>query len=342
MSPDSLPAHCCAGFPDNPPMPPDTQMDRPTGDLLRYAGKSIADVERETGLPRATIRIWERRYGFPAPDRDARGERVYPQEQVDRLALMRQLVDQGHRPAKLAAADAAALARLAAEAAASVTAVSARLPRGIDKLLQLLRAHDPQAVRELLAQAVARGGLADFVMRDLPVMNRAVGEAWLEGALQVHEEHLYSDCVYDVLRPAIAALAAAARPEAPKVVLTTFPQEHHGLGLMAAQAVFALQGCPTVHLGVRLPLEQIAAAARAYAADLVALSFTPSMNPSHVLRGLEELRGMLPPQIRIWAGGSAPVLGRRTVAGVRMVTDLSAIADMLAEDFALAPAARLA
>ena len=35
--------------------------------------RSIAEVERDTGLARATVRIWERRYGFPAPLRDDRG-----------------------------------------------------------------------------------------------------------------------------------------------------------------------------------------------------------------------------------------------------------------------------
>ena len=38
----------------------------------------ISAVERETGLSKDTLRMWERRYGFPAPGRDAQGERVYP------------------------------------------------------------------------------------------------------------------------------------------------------------------------------------------------------------------------------------------------------------------------
>ncbi len=38
---------------------------------------SIADIERETGLGKDTLRVWERRYGFPQPLRDARGDRLY-------------------------------------------------------------------------------------------------------------------------------------------------------------------------------------------------------------------------------------------------------------------------
>ena len=46
---------------------------------------SIAAVERDTGLSKDTLRVWERRYGFPMPERDTLGERSYPFGQVERL-----------------------------------------------------------------------------------------------------------------------------------------------------------------------------------------------------------------------------------------------------------------
>ena len=36
-------------------------------------GLPIAAVERETGLAKDTLRVWEKRYGFPQPLRDASG-----------------------------------------------------------------------------------------------------------------------------------------------------------------------------------------------------------------------------------------------------------------------------
>lgn len=303
----------------------------------QYALKSISDVERDTGLPRATIRIWERRYGFPSPERDARGERCYPDDQIEKLRLMRLLVDRGERPARLLALSPQALKALEQEVI-SAEGAPGKMPRAVRQLLQLLRAHDAAGVRGELQARLDRMGLAKFAGEEVPMLGAAVGSSWMAGELQVHEEHLYSDCLQDVLRPAITRLACLQRPEAPRVLLTTFPQESHALGLLIAQAMFALQGCPTVSLGVRLPLEQIAEATRAHAADLVGLSFTASVNPTHVLRGLEELRGMLPATVRIWAGGGAPVLKRRLPSGVRAVQDVAAIPHLLAEDFALPPA----
>ena len=77
----------------------------------------IAPVERETGLPKDTLRVWERRYGFPQPDRDASGDRLYPEAQVAQLRVVKRLMDRGLRPGRLLKLDAAALQALAEEGA---------------------------------------------------------------------------------------------------------------------------------------------------------------------------------------------------------------------------------
>ena len=56
---------------------------------------SIAGVERDTGLAKDTLRVWERRYGFPQPGRDAFGERAYGLQDVEKLRVIKRLLDQG-------------------------------------------------------------------------------------------------------------------------------------------------------------------------------------------------------------------------------------------------------
>jgi len=67
---------------------------------------SIAAVERETGLSKDTLRVWERRYDFPRPRRDAQGDRLYPEDQVARLRTVKRLMDRGMRPGRLLGLDA--------------------------------------------------------------------------------------------------------------------------------------------------------------------------------------------------------------------------------------------
>lgn len=295
----------------------------------------IADVEHETGLPRATLRIWERRYGFPAPERDTRGERVYPPGQVERLRRMRVLMEQGHRPGRLVAMGDQELERLCGPATSASPAPAA--PDG-QALLGCLRAQDAAGIDRLLRTRLARLGLEGFV-GEVASLNATVGRWWQRGELEIHQEHLYSDCLQTVLRQAIAQMKVPTRAEAPRVLLATLPQELHGLGLLMAQAMFARQGCPVVQLGVRVPAQQVAAACVAGKADLVGLSFAAHHSPLQLARDLGELRALLAPAVRIWVGGASATAARLRLPGVRAVADIGQVPDLLAEDFALAPLA---
>lgn len=73
---------------------------------------SIAAIERDTGLSKDTLRVWERRYGFPVPMRDSQGERSYPLDQLQRLRAIKRLIDGRHRPGRVVCLDAGELERL--------------------------------------------------------------------------------------------------------------------------------------------------------------------------------------------------------------------------------------
>ena len=46
---------------------------------------SIGDVVAATGVGEATLRAWERRFGFPAPRREPSGHRRYSRDEVERI-----------------------------------------------------------------------------------------------------------------------------------------------------------------------------------------------------------------------------------------------------------------
>jgi DNA-binding transcriptional MerR regulator len=56
----------------------------------------IGAVSRLTGIPPDTLRVWERRYDLVTPMRSEGGGRLYSQEDVTRLSVIKQLVDSGH------------------------------------------------------------------------------------------------------------------------------------------------------------------------------------------------------------------------------------------------------
>jgi DNA-binding transcriptional MerR regulator len=59
-------------------------------------GYPIGVVSRLTSIHPETLRVWERRYGLVRPQRSERGRRLYSEQDIQRLTLVKQLVDAGH------------------------------------------------------------------------------------------------------------------------------------------------------------------------------------------------------------------------------------------------------
>lgn len=58
-------------------------------------------VEKETSISKYLLRMWERRYSFPRPSRDSKGERLYTNDDVEKLKLVKRLMEEGYRPSKI-------------------------------------------------------------------------------------------------------------------------------------------------------------------------------------------------------------------------------------------------
>lgn len=300
----------------------------------------IAAVERDTGISKDTLRVWERRYGFPAPLRDATGERVYPVAQVQRLRLLKRLLDAGHRPGRVVPLQAdlpvegpdygvtglPALPPLAERE--PVLAPGFEAGSELSRYLTLLRSHEVFDLRRALQQALLRQGLRAFVLEVVVPLTTQVGELWMRGELEVFEEHLYTETMQQVLRQAMQSTPPLALMDRPRVLLTTLPGEQHAMGLLMAEALLTLEGCPCLWLGVQTPQEELPRAAAAHRADILALSFSGYLPVGVMQRGLAAVRAELDTRTELWAGGRGATLRQRRhrVDGVTYVTLLTEIA----------------
>jgi MerR family transcriptional regulator, light-induced transcriptional regulator len=291
---------------------------------------SISDVERDTGVAKETLRVWERRYAFPQPLRDPNGERVYPIEQVRKLRLVKRLIDLGFRPGKVIQYSSDELRALTGRATGSVGTV-APAPQ-LQVYLDLCKSHQMEALRRKLSQALLMMGLKSFVIDLVAPLTALVGDAWASCQLATFEEHLYTESLTVVMRSAIFAMpqSGASNLGAPRILLTTLPQERHGLGLLMAEAMCVAEGAHCISLGVQTPLLDIVEAARVQAVDIVALSFSAATNPRQAQDGLAELRTRLDGTTQLWAGGGNAALKRRRPPSVRVFA-LADLAGAIAE-----------
>jgi MerR family transcriptional regulator, light-induced transcriptional regulator len=289
---------------------------------------TIAAVARDTGLGKDTLRVWERRYGFPQPLRDSNGDRVYPAAQVLRLRLLKRLLDLGHRPGRLMEMPTAELQQLAnGQRAGRPDFDAEEVPEELRIYLDMCTVSRAEELRRALTQAMIRDGLRTFVVDTVAPLIRAAGDYWESGRLCVYEEHLFTEVIQNVLRSGISNVPHETVRGNPRIVLCTFPQENHGLGLLMAEAVFTLEGAQCISLGVQMPIDQIVLAG--LQADVVALSFSTTLGANRLLDGLADLALGLADGAEIWCGGGSPALRRCQLANVYQV-DLQGAAKAIA------------
>jgi DNA-binding transcriptional MerR regulator/methylmalonyl-CoA mutase cobalamin-binding subunit len=286
---------------------------------------NISAVERETGLSKDVLRMWERRYGFPKPGRDGNGERQYTPADVGKLRAMKRLMDVGVRPGKIVKL---ALTELNAMADARTPTRQDPLAPALERdVLAMLKSHDATSLQHLLANLMMRQGLQRFVLDTITPLNRAVGDAWMRGELQVFEEHLYTEQLQVALRAAINAFPR--QNGMPRVLLTTFPAELHGIGLLMVEAMMVPEGVHCISLGPQTPLEDIRRAALAHKVHIAALSFSSAFPLRQATDGLLTLRRQLPSQVSLWAGGEMTRRVRKTMPGIVLIPDLASTINAL-------------
>ncbi|MES1207961.1 MAG: cobalamin-dependent protein, partial [Pseudomonadota bacterium] len=221
------------------------------------------------------------------------------------------------RPGEVVAKDAQALEALLLAGLPDPAPVSEDpAAREREQILAALRREDVEGVRSGLRRLAMMLGPRRFVVDVAHPLAIEVGELWATGQVEIHQEHLLSDCLSTQLR-LLRSLFEETR--GPVLLLTTLPGEPHALGLEMIALYAAAAGASTRVLGVSTPAEQLVLAARAHHAAAVGLAVTPSSNLETTAAAVRQIVSQLTPGTQVWLGGSgAPQLP--PLPGARVVT----------------------
>ena len=85
--------------------------DKPVNAVDDEPGYRIGAVCRMTGLSQHVLRVWEKRYGVVEPVRSENRRRLYRESDIQRLSLLKTLVDRGQAIGSIADLDSAELER---------------------------------------------------------------------------------------------------------------------------------------------------------------------------------------------------------------------------------------
>jgi DNA-binding transcriptional MerR regulator/methylmalonyl-CoA mutase cobalamin-binding subunit len=286
---------------------------------------SIGAVARATGFSPDTLRVWQKRYGFPVPRRKPSGHRLYSSSDVRRLRRISEALARGHRAGQVVPLAEPRLESLLTERASSAAAGPQRAPV-LRSLMDLVRGHKgPDLTSTLLADAAALGPLDFLRLRVVPMITE-VGEAWARGELGIHHEHLFSQRLEDVLRN--VRLPFERGVAGPGITLAAFSGEEHGLGIQMAALVAAFAGLQPHVLGTDTPVQEIVAAFKAQHSAAIGVSISASTAGPASRDQLEELRRAVSAKVVILVGGMG---ARRShpPGGCVIVDDLQGMHDWM-------------
>ena len=288
---------------------PGTAGSADDGPLVR-----IGELARRAGVPAATLRSWERRYGVLDPIRGDSGYRLYTARDELLVRSMAELIGQGVAPAEAARRLASTSTRPLNVAPAKVDepAIAASL---CNDLRGALLAFDEENADRVFDRAVSLLTVEALLSHLILPVLRDLGDGWARQEVTIGQEHFASN----MLRGRMLGLARGWGGGSGDLALLAAPSgELHDLGLIAFGLSLRALGWRIAFLGADTPLASTLSAAEETDPAICVLF---AINPKS-LEGAElELAGLGSLARLMLAGSGVPDGLCERIGAIRLAED---------------------
>ncbi len=305
----------------------------------RYTIKTAA---RRTGLTTHVIRAWEKRYGAVNPDRTDTNRRVYSEDDISRLQMLKALTDLGYSISQIAELERSELEALLPPEqhtrppeipVKEIPAYEKTLEPGefVALILDAVDRMDVPGVKSAIARATLMLSRPVFIEEVIVPLMESIGERWSDGRIRVAQEHMVSTIVRTVLGN--FTIDRSANRSAPLMLIATPSGQYHEIGALLVAALAISNDWRVNYLGPDLPVSEMAAVAIRTKADVVGISIVYPLDDLSLIEGFRELRRYLPQSVEVIVGGRGATSYRRIIesTGGRIITSLSEFKNFLRE-----------
>lgn len=242
----------------------------------------INAVSEMTGIPSATLRAWERRYGVPEPRRTESSYRVYSDADVELICRVRDLGEQGMAPSEAAKLVLADLERNRSAPANTADPFAGAM----QAIVHAVEAFDPEQVHSAVRHALVMGPATSVFDRVFRPAMQEIGQRWHDGTFSVGQEHLATQIIEGAT---ISMLSLVQHEDAEKsAVVACFADDTHSLPVLGFALHMASWDFKVVRLGTRTPPAAIRQAIEQLSPTVVGLSVTVTPPPHRARELVEE------------------------------------------------------
>ena len=273
---------------------------------------AIRYVSQRTGLTPHVIRAWEKRYQAVVPLRSPKNRRLYSEDDVQRLLLLKRVADEGHNISHIAKLDSSELLELAQQEASMTPWALNNNGRHLhQKAAQDYRSEclsavinlDPDRLNRSYDQAAVDLTRSALLKEVIVPLFEEIGNLWRNGSLKIINEHMATLVTRTLLLNMLRATAVS--DTAPRIVIATAVGQWHDMGALTVALTAAEYGWYPLYFGPNLPVEEIAAAVKQSSARAVAISITHLLDQHPLVNELRKLRRYIGNDLILFVGGQA-------------------------------------
>lgn len=265
-----------------------------THDASEY---SIAGVSKLTGVSCHALRVWERRYAFPVPNRSESGHRRYSLGQVLTLCKIVELAHQGRLISDVIADLKAGKIVVEPEPTTTTGDPASENGEFFEFLGQILSG-DMRAADKSFDRLRDQLGTENLLDRVIAPALTETGERWFRRDCSIYQERFVTVFIRRKLDAMIEAARGSHLQTGRTILIGTVQGERHDGGALIVNVLLELAGWHVINLGADVPVSEYAKAVERIRPDALALSFVLSRN---VNKRFEELAAIK--QVPVFVGG---------------------------------------
>ena len=273
---------------------------------------AIRYVSHRTGLTPHVIRAWEKRYQAVVPRRSPKNRRLFSEDDVRRLQLLKRITDAGHNISQVAKLDSSELLEIAQqEAPKSPWAPKDDGRNQQKKAAQDYRSEclsaviklDPDRLNRSYDQAAVDLTRSALLKEVIVPLFEEIGSLWRKGSLKIINEHMATTVTRTLLLNMLRATVVSG--SAPRIVIATAVGQWHDMGALTVALTAAEYGWHPLYFGPNLPVEEIASGVKQSGARAVAISITHLLDKHSLADELRKLRRYIGNDSILFVGGQA-------------------------------------
>lgn len=230
----------------------------------------LSVVLEETNLSADTVRVWEKRYGLPQPQRTAGGHRLYSRRDIRTLQWLAARQAEGLRISQAVAL----WQDLTAKGQDPLSTPTRGQPTPLDAIrtdwLHACLDFDEARADAVLEAAFAAAKAERVGEKVLLSGLREIGGMWYRGEASIQQEHFTAEHAFRHLHTRLSNLPLSK--EGPTVLVATPPREQHAFPALFIAFLLRQRGVQVLFLGADVPLSHLSDTIRKTQAAMLILS----------------------------------------------------------------------